>query len=199
VQDGVPTRLNPAAARADEWGEPAMRQLTPLTNLALTVLLAAGLVVTLGLPWYGHPPERAPEAPEPGQIEALAATIARMFGDAGAKVVGAEAAPAVKVALVAIAGASALLAVLMLLAPLRSVVRPLLKAVPMAAAAAVLVALLDVPGGMELRWGIFAALAAALAMANSAFHGAELRAPRPAPARYVPPPPPPGSFAPPGV
>ena len=176
-----------------------MRQLTPLTNLLLTALFAAGLVVTLGLPWYGRPPERALDAPEPGQVEALAATVARMFGDAGAKLIGAEAAPTAKVALMVIAGASVLLAAGMLVVLLRSVLRPVLRAVPMVAAAVVLVQMLNPPAGMELRWGIFAALAAALAMANSAFHGAELRAPRPAPARYVPPPPPPGSFAPPGV
>lgn len=162
-----------------------MRQLTPVTNLLLAVVLSAALVLTLGLPWYAQ--RKPPKIDDPEGIEGTAAAVARWFGDAGPKLTGAEALPTVKVLLMGLAAATAVLALLVLAGPLRSLLESVLKAVPMVAPLVVLVQILDAPAGMELRWGVFAALAASLLLANSAFHGAGMRVAKPRPAPYAPP------------
>jgi hypothetical protein len=165
--------LNPAWRRVD--ASAAMRQLTPPTNLLLTLLSAAALTLALGLAWYAPVPLPAPGA-DPETVEGTGATIARWFGETGAIVTGADSLKTAETVLLALAGATAGLAFLMVLPPLRRFVRELLRIVPLAAPVVVVVQMVDPPAGMEIRWGVFAALAAAVLMANSAFHGAELRA-----------------------
>jgi hypothetical protein len=173
-----------------------MRQLSPLTNLMLAVLASIGVAITLGLPWYAATPV-VPNDPASG-VESAAAAIARWFTSDGSTVTGTEALRGAESALLLACGLTALLSMAVLAGPIRSYLRGPLKLVALSAPVIVVVHLFHQPVGEELRWGTFVALAASLLMANSAYHGAEIRDPRPAPGPYRPPAPPAsGSVSPP--
>jgi hypothetical protein len=165
-----------------------MRQLSPLTNLMLAVLASVGVVVTLGLPWYATD-SVLPNDPATG-IESAAAAIARWFTSDGATISGTEALQKAESGLLLVCGMTALLSMLVLAGPIRNYLRGPLKLVALSAPVIVTIHLFHQPVGEELRWGTFVALAASLLLANAAYHGAEIRDPRPAPLPYQPPPPP---------
>lgn len=174
-----------------------MRQLSPVTNLLLVLLAAAGLVATLGLPWYA--PAVGAEA-SAGSMEAIAEHIRRWFDTAGTQTFTGESTLGWgESALVLVAAAAALLALATLVPPLRgSLISDLLRFAPLAAPFVVLVQMLSQPRpGMELRWGAFVALGVAGLLASAAYQGASARRPKAPPARYTPPPRP-NSVAPPG-
>lgn len=174
-----------------------MRQLTPLSNVLLALAAAVALAASLRLPWYAPPEATGAGAEEEiWAIEGVFAAIGRWFTSDGPPVAGQQALVAGELALLAAAGATAVLALLMLVSALRGAVRDLFRLLPLAAPVIVFVQIVNPPGDMELRWGVFVALAVALFMANSAVHGSELRDPKPAPKPYSPPPAP-GSLAPP--
>lgn len=151
-----------------------MRQLTPHTNIVLTLVAAALLVVALGLPFYGAEPGSQPESA--ASIENTGSTLVRYFGTQGPTVSGSDALDAAETLLVGLAGLTAFLALLMLVPALRNGLRDVLKVVPLVAPLVMVVQVFSAPSGMEVRIGVFAALAVAAFMASSAFHAAELRA-----------------------
>ena len=171
-----------------------VRQINPFTNLLLTVLCAAGLALSIGLPWFAG---KRPAGEDDGTLEALASDIARVFAQGG--VAGTDSLGSARPVLLVLAAVTAVLAVLHLVPALRRLVRTPLRLVPLAAPVVVLVQAVDAPDGFELRWGLLVALAVSAYMASSAFHGAELREKRPKPAPYRPPAAPAGSAPPPGL
>lgn len=180
-----------------------MRQFSPPTNLLLTCLAAIGLVVSLGLPWYGAA-QGISDSPQDvgtiaGPIEGAAALVARWFsasdGAIGSEILGST----TQNGLIGLALASILLSAAMVVPALRRLAREGLHVIPLAAPAFVVLNMVDQPGagGMELRPGILIALAAGLMMASAAWHGASLRGARKAPAAYQAPPAPTGRVTPP--
>jgi hypothetical protein len=125
-------------------------------------------------------------------------------------VTGTQALGTVENGLLGIGAVAIILAAMMFLRPLAPIAREGLRVVPLAAPALVVLQMVDQPGSvaMELRWGVFTALAAGLLMASAAWHGSTLRAPKrvkavtsaaPAAAPIPAPAPLPGSVAPPGL
>jgi hypothetical protein len=169
-----------------------MRQFSPLTNLLLTCLAAAGLVLTLGLPWYGAAVGVSDSETEvgtiAGPIEGVAALVSRWFDPQGTGTTGADALGFAQQGLMGLAAVTALLAIAMLLPFARRTAQEGLRLIPLAAPALVVLQMVDVPvAGAELRWGAFMALLSGLFMASAAWHGAGLRVPARKPAiEYTP-------------
>jgi hypothetical protein len=171
----------------------AVSQFNPLTNLLLACLAAMGLVPALGLPWYATAVPMSQAEVDKGQIELTAENVARWFTSDGQTFTGTETLTGAKTALLVIAAVTIALCVLVLLPQMRSTARGLLRLVPLAAPAIVLVHLFHQPGsnaGTELRWGVFVTLAISVLMASAAYQGGELQDRKPARAPYVPPAPP---------
>jgi hypothetical protein len=171
-----------------------MHQASPVTNLVLAVLAAAGLLPVLNLPFFAHAQKYDSEG-----VERNGEQIYRWFTTPADPITGVEAMTTSRQILLGIVVATVALCLLMAIGPLRRFVRDALKIVPIAAAVLVAAKLFDQPqGNIEVRWGLFAAIALAAFMASSAFHGSKLPDPKPAPKPYAPPPGPAGSQAPPG-
>ena len=181
-----------------------MRQFTPITNLLLACLAGVGLVVSLGLPWYGSAasvsdPSSAEVGTIAGPIDSTASLVARWFSSEGTVATGADALGTPGKGLLALAAITIVLSVAMLVPVLSRFAKEGLRIVPLAAPALVVLHMANMPGStpLELRWGIFAALGAGLLMASSAWHGSSLRAHRKAPVAYSAPAAPAASVAPP--
>jgi hypothetical protein len=156
-----------------------MRQLSPLTNLALACLSAVGLVASLALPWF------APAQPDPadiGSIEAVGLRIGRVFSSGDSVTSGTDAVGAHRSLLLIAAAAVIVLCVAMLLPALRSVLRDPTRVVALAAPGLTLFLAGESARGAELRWGVVVSVAVALFVASCAWHGSAARARRPVPA-----------------
>jgi hypothetical protein len=173
-----------------------MRILGPRTHVLLAVAAAAGLLTTLGRPWYGAAPGAGPVPSEhdlAARVDAGAAAVARALAEPGGTT-GWDALARADLVLAGLAGAIVLLAVMSLAAPLAQSAGGLARAAALAALGIVAWRLVDAPGqaALEPRSGLLAALACAVvALACvSATAAAPPRRVRPV-ARYTPPPPPP--------
>jgi hypothetical protein len=171
-----------------------MRTLGPRTHLLLAIAAAAGLIASLGLPWYG----RGPRGPEGGgadltaRMDAAAALAGRVLeersGIAGWDVLG----RGPELALSGLAGAVMLLLALSLVPALAQAVQGLTRAAALGAAGVLAWQVVDAPAavnGLEPRIGVAAAMTAASVLLVSVAGAAVAARPRREPARaYTPPP-----------
>jgi hypothetical protein len=183
-----------------------MRTLGFRTHVLFALAAAAGLVLTLGRPWYGEAPPKAPE--KTADIGDINGPLTGFFDGLkrwGTNTDGTSGWHALNHWAMAIAVMSAITAVgvLMLTLPaLQQLGRDLVRYSALAAVGIVAWKLVDTPGSLELRNGALAAAVFALMLfvTGSAAAAAPLR--RRVPQRkFVPPPPPayesPGSSGPP--
>jgi hypothetical protein len=183
-----------------------MRTLGFRTHVLMAIAAAAGLVATLGRPWYASAP--VTEATDVG-IGDINGPLNQFFDGVERWVVdpagttGWDSLDHAGLALAAMAGVAALGGLACLAAPLQALGRDLLRYGALAAFAIVAWRLVDSPGAnaqLELRHGALAAAGCAAVLLTCALGvaSAPLRR-RVAPRSYVPPPPPPvfGSAGPP--
>jgi len=173
-----------------------MRTLGYRTHILLAVAAAAALIATLGRPWYGVPPVLDAEEEKAigelhGPVERLTEAVSRWAsetaGTAGWDVLGTWG-----LVLAGLAGLAAAGALGCLLPGLQGVAREALRYGGLACLALVLWKLFDTPGpnaDLEPRYGVFAALGAALLLVTSGapVASAPLQSRRrPAPAHVAP-------------
>jgi hypothetical protein len=163
-----------------------VRAFSPVINVFLTCLAALAAVPVLGLPWFG--PAIDSNDGFQGQLELMGEALARWFGSAGATTTGTAVLTWAESALVGVVGATALLALAMLIAPLRGQLRGLLKALPMAAPVVVLAGMIGESHrpDVEPRFGAFVALALTVFLVSAANQAADVRETKPAPKPYTP-------------
>jgi hypothetical protein len=171
-----------------------MRSLGIRTHVLLALAAAAGLVATLGRPWYAAAPAVAPGSPGNDDIQQRATTIAeavqRWVTESGGTT-GWDALDHTGVALAAMGGVAGLGALMCLAPGLQALGRDVLRYGAYAALGIVVWRLFDSPGpnaAMELRNGALAAAGCAivlLACASSVTAAKLQRNPaRPAPPAY---------------
>jgi hypothetical protein len=158
-----------------------MATLSLRANLILAVASALALTAALGMPWYG------PTGPaDHDSIEHLFGTVQQLFTHEG--VTAHETLGAAGTALTALAGAIIVASALCLMPSVEELGRTLLNGASISAVAIVAVKFFDQPGantGVDLRYGILVALAAAgLAVCSAAAAAAKPRVRKP-PARMV--------------
>jgi hypothetical protein len=188
-----------------------MRTLGLRTHALLAVAAAAGVIAALARPWYAAAPPAENAAKGVGSIQGpvdgLAAGMERWISQS-AGTTGWDALGVWGTVIAALAGVTAVGAILCLVPALQGFAREVLRYAAFACAAVVVWKLVDQPGSnaeLELRFGAFVAAGAALVAfsSGSAVASTPLRHRRTAPARYTPPPAPPryetaGSAPPPG-
>jgi hypothetical protein len=163
-----------------------VRAFSPLINIFLTCVAAVAVVPVLGLPWFGAAVDS--NDGNQGQVELIGEAFARWFSNEGATATGTDTLTWAKTALLAVVAASALLALSMLVAPLRGQMRGLVKALPLAAPVIVLAGIISEANavGVEPRYGSFAALALTGLLASAANQAGEMRESKPAQTTYTP-------------
>ena len=163
-----------------------MRGFSPLINIFLTCVAAVAVVPVLGLPWFAGAPDT--NDGNQGQIELMGEAIGRWFTGDGTTSTGAEALTSLETALLAVVTGTVVLALAMLLPPLRSSLSALTKMLPVAAPVLVLGAIVaeSSSAGVEPRYGAFVALAATAFMASAAQQAGEMREPKRAAKPYAP-------------
>jgi hypothetical protein len=178
-----------------------MRTLGFRTHVLLSIAAAAGVVLTLGRPWYAAAPGPSPEAPDIGDINGplnaflhgLQRWVTSDDGVSGWDSLGPWA-----FGLAALAGIAALGALLVLLPPLQTLGRDLLRYGALAAVGVAAWKLVDPPGSnaaFELRQGALVAMGAALTLLTCGLGaaGAPSRR-RVTPQRFTAPAPPPPAY-----
>ena len=152
-----------------------MRGLSPLFNILLTCLAAGAMVPVLAMPWFAGAIDS--NDGNQGQVELMGEAIGRWFTDTGMTSTGAAVLGGMESAILGVALLTALLALLMLVPPMRASLRGLVKLLPLAAPVVVLVAILIEagPAGVEPRYGAFVALALTVFMASAAQQAGEMR------------------------
>lgn len=163
-----------------------VRGFSPQINILFTCLAAACVVPLLGTAWFA----KAVDSNDgyQGSVELMAEAVARWFTAAGATTAGADVLTRAEAALLGVAALTVLLALAMLVSPLRNSVRGVLKTLPLAAPAIVVVSILAEAHRAEVepRWGAFATLALTVFLATSAGQAGELRERKAAPKPYTP-------------
>jgi hypothetical protein len=137
--------------------EAKMSTLSLRANLLLAVAAAIGLAVAMGMPWYGPVAQT-----DTATIDHLYATVESIFSRQGAT--AHEALGAAGTALVALAAVMIISAALCLAPALEDGARVGLHMSAIASVALILYKLFDQPGdnaAVDLRYGLFVALAAA--------------------------------------
>jgi hypothetical protein len=145
-----------------------MRTLGFRTHVLLSIAAAAGVVLTLGRPWYAGAPQVAPDAPGIGDIngplyglvEGVQRWVTSSDGVSGWESLGHWA-----VVLAALAGIGGLGALLCLVPVLQTLGRDLLRYAALATVGVAAWKLVDPPGSnaaYELRHGALIAMGAAL-------------------------------------
>jgi hypothetical protein len=190
-----------------------MRTLGFRTHVLLALAAAAGLVATLGRPWYATAPGPDPEAPGIGDINGPLNGLvdgAQRWMTSPDGTTGWDALGHWGIALSAMAGVAALGALACMVPALQTLGRDLMRYAALAAVALAIWKLVDPPGDnavQELRHGAIAAVCAAMVLLTcaSAVASAPSRR-RVAPQRFTAPAPPPppaygtsGSAPPPGT
>jgi hypothetical protein len=171
-----------------------MRTLGHRTPLLLAIAAAAGLIASLGLPWYGSGPE-GPEragADFTGRLDAAAGLAARLVGErqgvSGWDALG----RAPGLALCGLAGAIGLLLALSLVPALARATQGPARLAALGAAGVLGWRLVDASpavAGLEPRVGVAAGLVAGVVLLVCATGSAAAARPRREPARaYTPPP-----------
>ena len=163
-----------------------MRGFSPLINVFLTCLAALAVVPVLGLPWFAGAVDS--NDGYQGQVELLGEAIARWFTQQGATSTGVDVLTWAESALMGIAAVTAVLALGMLVPPLRSGIRGLVKLLPLAAPLVVVAAIVVEARHAEVepRYGAFVMLALTVFMACAAQQAGEMREPKSAPKPYTP-------------
>ena len=164
-----------------------MRGFSPIINILLTCVVAGALSPVLGMPWFGAAVDS--NDGNQGSIELMGEAIGRWFTGTGSTTTGTETIGALGTATVAIAAGTALLALLMLIPALRTSLRGLVKALPIAAPVLVLVAIVAEASSaaVEPRYGAFVALALTIFLVSAAQQAGEMREKKkPAPKPYRP-------------
>jgi hypothetical protein len=179
-----PARSSPYAREADKED---VRGLSPLINILLTCVAAGAVAPVLGMPWFGAAVDS--NDGHQGQVELMGEAFGRWFTTGGDTTTGADALNGLETALLAVVAASALLALAMLIPPLRSSLRGSVKLVPLAAPLIVLIGIVVEagPAGVEPRRGAFVALALTVFLVSAAQQAAEMREKKkPVPKPYSP-------------
>ena len=162
-----------------------MRQLTPVTNLVVSVLAGLGLLASLGLAWYAAPASD-PVATD-GPIERGAYQVGHVFASSAEGMVsGNDALGDSRLALVALVALIVMLAGAVAVPALRAAAEDTLRLVSLATPVVFIVIAFAHPGtssALHLHYGLLIGFAAALLMASTAWQGATLRAKTPPPAR----------------
>lgn len=155
-----------------------VRGFSPLINILLTCVAAAATLPVLAMPWFAGAIDTN-ESGNQGQVELMGEAIGRWFTSQGLTSTGAEVLTSLETALLAVAGVTAFLALLMLIPPLRSTLRGLVKLVPLAAPIIVLAAILveSRHAEVEPRYGAFVGLALSVFLASAAQQAGEMREP----------------------
>jgi hypothetical protein len=158
-----------------------MATLSLRANLALAVMSALALAAALGMPWYG-----ATDTADRQSIDHLFESISRIFSQDG--VTAQETLGTLGTVLSGLAGTIVIASLLCLLPAVEDLGRTVLNMSSLAALAVVGVKIFDQPGantGVDLRYGILVAFAAAgLAACFAAAAAAKPRVRKP-PARMV--------------
>lgn len=155
-----------------------MRQLTPTANLVLTVLAAAGLLGTLGLPWFATP------AVDPnlndGPVEHGAFQVGHVFAThAKGMVEGTAALGGARMVLFGLVVVVVILAAAVSVSSVRKAAEDLLRLVALLSPVVVILVAAAHPGDsapLHLHYGSLVALAASLLMASAAWQGCSMRA-----------------------
>jgi hypothetical protein len=159
-----------------------MATLSLRANLVLAVTAAIAVAAAMGMPWYGA----GPHASETASIDRLFDTVRLVFSDGG--MTARDALGTENTLLAGLCGVMVVAAVLCLAAPVEDAGRTLLSLSSLAAVAVIAVKIFDQPGAnaaVDLRYGIFVALAAAgLALSAAGAVAAKPKLRRP-PARMV--------------
>ena len=152
-----------------------MRGLSPLFNILLTCLAAGAMVPALTLPWFGGAVDS--NDGNQGQVELMGEAIGRWFSDSGTTATGGAVLGGIESAILGVALVTALLALLMLVPPMRATLRGTVKLVPLAAPVVVLAAILleARAANVEPRYGAFVALALAIFLVCAAQQAGEMR------------------------
>jgi hypothetical protein len=173
-----------------------MRTLGHRTPLLLAIAAAAGLIASLGLPWYGPGPKDSGSAGADftARIDAAAGLLARLVGEREG-VTGWDALGRIaSLALCALAGAVVLLLALSLVPAAAGALRGLAKLAALGAAGVLAWRLVDAPAavsGLEPRVGVAAGLVAGVVLLVGVSGSAAAARTRREPVRaYTPPPPP---------
>ena len=159
-----------------------MRQISPVTNLVLAALAGLGLLGSLSQPWYA-PPVSDPNEYD-GPVERGAFTFGKVFSHHDGAVSGADALQNTQTLLYGVVAAIIVLCVLAGVPALRSMVRDVLRAVALALPLIVFYLLVDRPDGMDVHWGVIAAVGIAAFVASAAWHGSAIRVKRAAPGSW---------------
>jgi hypothetical protein len=159
-----------------------MRQISPATNLVLAVLAGLGLLGSLSQPWYA-PPVKDTNAYD-GPVERTAFAVGKVFSHHDGAVSGADALGNTETLLLGLVGGIAVLCILAAVPALRSHVRDVLRAVALALPLIVFYLVVSRPDGMDIHWGVLAALAIAAFVASAAWHGSAIRVKRAAPGSW---------------
>ena len=167
-----------------------VRGFSPQINIILTLLAAFGLFPLLSQPWFAAAVDSNDGFQ--GSVELMGEAIGRWFTAQGTTATGSEALTNGKTALILVVGATLLLAVALLLPPLRDSARGLVRTIPLAAPLMVLVSIISeaAASSVEPRWGAFATLALMTFMASAAFNAGEMRVRKTPVGPYRPPVPP---------
>jgi hypothetical protein len=162
-----------------------VRQLNPSTNLVLTVLAGLGLLASLSLPWFAAP--AADPTSTDGQIERGAYQLGKVFAtDAQGAVSGTDALGGARVAIVALVGALALVALAVSAPAMRRQAEDLMRLLVIAAPIVVIAAAVTHPGTttpVNIHYGMLVSFVLVAFMASAAWHGANMRAKKAAPVR----------------
>ena len=163
-----------------------MRGFSPLINILLTCVAAGTLAPVLGMPWFGAALDSNDGTQ--GSIELMGEAIGRWFTGSGVTSTGSETLGSLEMALLAVAGGTALLALAMLVPALRTGTRQLVKVLPLAAPLLVLIGILAEAGAasVEPRYGAFVALAVTIFLVTSAQQAGEMREKKPVAKPYQP-------------
>ena len=163
-----------------------MRGFSPIINILLTCVAAAALAPVLAMPWFGAAFDS--NDGNQGSIELMGEAISRWFTESGTTTTGTETIGTLATAIVAVAGLTAVLALLMLVPAARASIRGLVKLLPLAAPVLVVVAILAEAGSAatEPRYGAFVALALTVFLASAAQQAGEMREKKTAAKPYSP-------------
>jgi hypothetical protein len=176
------------------------------THVLMSLAAAAGVLVALGMPWYGKGAAVDPLADD--SMQRTLATLGRAV-TAGDGTSGWHALGPWGTAIAGLAGLAALMSVLCLSTAFQGVAREGLRIGALGTVAVIAWRLVDHPAGEELRHGALVAAGCGLVLASAALSVASAALRKPSgprfghPGVYVPPPAPPydprGSAPPPGL
>ncbi len=162
-----------------------VRQITPVSNLLLSILAGLGLLASLSLPWYAAP--ASDPSVTDGPIERGAYQVGQVFSSSAKGMVsGNDALGDARMALFGLVALVVTLAAGVCVPALRRAAEDTLRVVALAIPVVLLIVAFAHPGdsgALHLHYGLLVAFVAALLMASAAWHGATMRPKKSAPTR----------------